>query len=531
MAAYAYYKAGKFDDAVSAADRYLTLHPGTQESDLAQNIIGMSYYDQVLDPKRDQTNRPQGACRPTRPCSSAIPTRAMRPRRTTGTRILRDLLGGERDDGRALLSAPQQLSCRDQPLPHRGHRLPDHRAGRRGLDAPDRGLYGVRHRQRGSNGGCRARPQLSGQQVVQPRLRRSCSRYGLQPQEHEGSWITQTWKGNANRPDRSRHASRPVDPRHRPDRQARSRIRPRTVRADRRDRRRQVDPARRLLARSSAHGAMPRSCAAARPRARSRRPSSLPPTIPSSRCWPTTASRPRRLLILRRVQGADGRTRAFINDISVSVQLLRQVGQALVEIHGQHDDRALIDPSGHRDLVDAFGGLSGEARARGRGLRGLAGGRRGTRAPCGRDRRHPAPMPTMSAMRSMSFASSIPKRGEEEALGLPPPVDDACREDRRASSTRRSMRLQGEGTGGARLAAALRRIERQAGLASGLLAPVAEALERVLAETECRPRQDRGGAGRDAPSSRRSSSAPRSGCSRSARSPASTRSRSTTCRR
>ena len=66
-------------------------------------------------------------------------------------------------------------------------------------------------------------------------------------------------------------------------------------------------------------------------------------------------------LILRRVQGADGRSRAFINDIGVSVQLLRQVGQALVEIHGQHDDRALIDPSGHRELVDAFGALSGEA--------------------------------------------------------------------------------------------------------------------------------------------------------------------------
>ena len=56
MAAYAYYKAGKYDDAIGAADRYLTLHPGTQESDLAQNIIGMSYYDRVLDPKRDQTN-------------------------------------------------------------------------------------------------------------------------------------------------------------------------------------------------------------------------------------------------------------------------------------------------------------------------------------------------------------------------------------------------------------------------------------------------------------------------------------------
>jgi DNA repair protein RecN (Recombination protein N) len=67
-------------------------------------------------------------------------------------------------------------------------------------------------------------------------------------------------------------------------------------------------------------------------------------------------------LILRRVQGADGRSRAFIDDVAVSVQLLRQVGQALVELHGQHDERALIDPSGHRDLVDAFGGLSGAAR-------------------------------------------------------------------------------------------------------------------------------------------------------------------------
>ncbi|MET0156370.1 MAG: outer membrane protein assembly factor BamD, partial [Methyloceanibacter sp.] len=55
MAAYAYYKAGKYDDAIAASDRYLTLHPGTQEADLAQNIIGMSYYAQVLDPKRDQT--------------------------------------------------------------------------------------------------------------------------------------------------------------------------------------------------------------------------------------------------------------------------------------------------------------------------------------------------------------------------------------------------------------------------------------------------------------------------------------------
>ena len=62
-------------------------------------------------------------------------------------------------------------------------------------------------------------------------------------------------------------------------------------------------------------------------------------------------------LILRRVQLADGRTRAYVNDRSVSAQALRGLASALVEIHGQHDERALTDPSTHRALVDAYGGL------------------------------------------------------------------------------------------------------------------------------------------------------------------------------
>ena len=64
-----------------------------------------------------------------------------------------------------------------------------------------------------------------------------------------------------------------------------------------------------------------------------------------------------REIILRRVQYADGRTRAFVNDQPVSVQTLRGIGSELVEIHGQHDDRALMDQGEHRRLVDAFGGL------------------------------------------------------------------------------------------------------------------------------------------------------------------------------
>ncbi|MGI8525627.1 MAG: DNA repair protein RecN [Pseudolabrys sp.] len=66
-------------------------------------------------------------------------------------------------------------------------------------------------------------------------------------------------------------------------------------------------------------------------------------------------------LILRRVQFADGKTRAFANDQPVSAQTLKQLGEALVEIHGQHDDRALVDAATHRRLLDAFAGLEGEA--------------------------------------------------------------------------------------------------------------------------------------------------------------------------
>ena len=62
-------------------------------------------------------------------------------------------------------------------------------------------------------------------------------------------------------------------------------------------------------------------------------------------------------LVLRRVQNQDGRTRAFVNDVPVSLTLLRELGRQLVEIHGQHDDRALLDITTHRALLDAHAGL------------------------------------------------------------------------------------------------------------------------------------------------------------------------------
>ncbi|HEX7693987.1 MAG TPA: DNA repair protein RecN [Sphingomonas sp.] len=60
-------------------------------------------------------------------------------------------------------------------------------------------------------------------------------------------------------------------------------------------------------------------------------------------------------LIIRRVVKADGGSRAFVNDQPASAGLLRELGQHLVEVHGQHDDRGLLNPRGHRALLDAFG--------------------------------------------------------------------------------------------------------------------------------------------------------------------------------
>ncbi|MFN3615581.1 MAG: AAA family ATPase, partial [Rubrimonas sp.] len=69
-------------------------------------------------------------------------------------------------------------------------------------------------------------------------------------------------------------------------------------------------------------------------------------------------------LILRRVLAADGRARGFVNDQRASAELMRRIGETLVEIHGQHDDRGLLNPAGHRGMLDAFAGLdAGSVRA------------------------------------------------------------------------------------------------------------------------------------------------------------------------
>ncbi|NRA29978.1 MAG: DNA repair protein RecN [Parvularculaceae bacterium] len=64
------------------------------------------------------------------------------------------------------------------------------------------------------------------------------------------------------------------------------------------------------------------------------------------------------LIMLRRVQNADGKSRAFVNDQTVPVSVLKRIGESLIEVHGQHESQGFLDQSAHRALLDDFAQLT-----------------------------------------------------------------------------------------------------------------------------------------------------------------------------
>lgn len=68
-------------------------------------------------------------------------------------------------------------------------------------------------------------------------------------------------------------------------------------------------------------------------------------------------------LVLRRTLSADGRSRAYVNDQATSAAVLRELGELLLEVHGQHDTVGLLDARNHRPLLDAYAGLASESAA------------------------------------------------------------------------------------------------------------------------------------------------------------------------
>ncbi|MEP2532766.1 DNA repair protein RecN [Shimia sp.] len=84
-------------------------------------------------------------------------------------------------------------------------------------------------------------------------------------------------------------------------------------------------------------------------------------------------------LILRRVNRSDGRKTAWVNDRRCSGEVLRQLSETLLELHGQHDDRGLLNPRGHRALLDSFAD-TGAARIKTRKAWGAMASARGALA-------------------------------------------------------------------------------------------------------------------------------------------------------
>ncbi|MBX6426524.1 MAG: DNA repair protein RecN [Variibacter sp.] len=187
-------------------------------------------------------------------------------------------------------------------------------------------------------------------------------------------------------------------------------------------------------------------------------------------------------LILRRVQLADGRTRAFVNDQPASVQVLRALGATLVEIHGQHDERALVDPATHRRLVDAYGGLEEEAAEVAR----LWGALSEARAACEAQRAR-----VEAAAREADF---LRHACEELARLKPTPGEEQALAERRAAMMQAEKALADlqeahNAVAGAlspvpNLAAAIRRLERRQAQAPDLVAPAVRALDAALAAIE-----------------------------------------------
>jgi DNA repair protein RecN (Recombination protein N) len=183
-------------------------------------------------------------------------------------------------------------------------------------------------------------------------------------------------------------------------------------------------------------------------------------------------------MILRRVQLADGRTRAFINDQAISVQTLKAVGAALVEIHGQHDERALVDAATHRRLLDAFAGLEKDVDA----LEKLWDVRRTAHAALDEHR---------AGMERAAREADYLRHASDELKNLAPQDGEET-----ALANRRTVMMQGEkiasdlreaqeAVGGnhspvAALSAAVRRLERRAAHSPSLVEPAVKAIDIAI---------------------------------------------------
>ena len=186
-------------------------------------------------------------------------------------------------------------------------------------------------------------------------------------------------------------------------------------------------------------------------------------------------------LILRRVNTADGRKSAWVNDRRCSGEVLRQLSDTLVELHGQHDDRGLLNPKGHRAILDEFGGygtLRDDVRAawqaKGRAQKALAQAETAMAAIRAEEDYLRHAVAELDAL--------APQAGEEAALDARRRAMQAA-ERIRADVQRAHEVLGDQGADGA-LRDALRWLDGAADRAEGALDAPMAALERAMAELD-----------------------------------------------
>ncbi len=207
-----------------------------------------------------------------------------------------------------------------------------------------------------------------------------------------------------------------------------------------------------------------------------------PPTHPVRRFLADNGIEVDGELILRRVQSADGRTRAFINDQPVGVALMRKAGSRLVEIHGQHDDRALVDPAAHRSLLDAFGALETDVER-------VAAVYDAVRAADAALKSH---LTRVEAARRE--ADYLRNAVDELEMLAPVPGEETALAERRQTMMHAEKiaadlndayeTVGGQGSPVPALASVLRRLERKVPEAPGLLEGVVDALARAIDAVE-----------------------------------------------
>lgn len=185
-------------------------------------------------------------------------------------------------------------------------------------------------------------------------------------------------------------------------------------------------------------------------------------------------------LILRRVQSADGRSRAFLNDQPVGVGLLAQIGGLLIEIHGQNESQALTDAATQRGLLDSYAGLTDAVAKLGR----LYTARQTAREALAAYRAELAKASADTEFLTQAIAELHelkPKSGEEDELASERSLLMNAEKIAADLSEAESF-LQGDGGVENALSGALRRLERAAPEAGGALDDAVAALERAVIE-------------------------------------------------